>query len=149
MISEPVDYAGVILVRRDGSILLQQRDTNPLLRHAGHWVPPGGAREAGESVEQCARRELFEETGYRCERLVALGVAALPDDKSPGLLHYAAMFAASYDETQEVRCYEGRAVCFVDIGTATDLGVMAEIMEMAERARAVMRSETSQMDGAL
>ncbi len=30
------------------------------------WVTPGGALDPGESFEQAARRELFEETGFTC-----------------------------------------------------------------------------------
>ena len=29
----------------------------------GYWVPPGRRIEAGESEEQCVRREVLEETG--------------------------------------------------------------------------------------
>jgi 8-oxo-dGTP pyrophosphatase MutT (NUDIX family) len=31
------------------------------------WTPPSGARLPGEEIEECARRELFEETGLRLE----------------------------------------------------------------------------------
>jgi 8-oxo-dGTP pyrophosphatase MutT (NUDIX family) len=50
-----------------------ERGLEYLVLHRGHsgpayegdwaWGPPGGAREAGESVDECARRELLEETG--------------------------------------------------------------------------------------
>lgn len=36
------------------------------------WEIPAGRLEAGEAPEDCARRELIEETGCRCERLVPL-----------------------------------------------------------------------------
>ena len=37
------------------------------------WEVPAGTLEPNESVEACARRELEEETGYRCERLTPRG----------------------------------------------------------------------------
>jgi 8-oxo-dGTP pyrophosphatase MutT (NUDIX family) len=58
---------GIVLLRGDGAALLQHRDDKPGLPHAGLWVFPGGHCEAGEPIEACARREFFEETGYRCE----------------------------------------------------------------------------------
>ena len=42
--------------------------------HRGDWSFPKGKREPGETDEQCARREVWEETGLSC----ALGVELPP-----------------------------------------------------------------------
>ena len=56
----PIEVAAG-LVFRAGKLLLAQR---PLASHLGGlWEFPGGKREAGESFEQCLRRELAEELG--------------------------------------------------------------------------------------
>ena len=38
-----------------------------------HLETPGGLMDDGETPEQCARRELLEETGYEPDKLVTLG----------------------------------------------------------------------------
>ena len=41
-------------------VLLIKRGKEP---YKGHWSLPGGAQEFGETIEECAARELEEETG--------------------------------------------------------------------------------------
>jgi len=55
--------AGIILYAEDtGRWGLQQRSDS--VNDPGLWAAWGGGREPGESPEQCARRELAEESGY-------------------------------------------------------------------------------------
>ena len=59
--SKPRPYIGVgIIVVRNGRVLLGKRKN---AHGAATWQFPGGHLEYGESIEACAQRELFEETG--------------------------------------------------------------------------------------
>ena len=55
-----------VVVHSAKRVLLVKRGKAPF---PGHWSLPGGSQEAGETLEECARRELFEETGLRAETL--------------------------------------------------------------------------------
>jgi 8-oxo-dGTP diphosphatase len=60
----------------DGAILLVQRGHEPQL---GRWSVPGGRQEHGETLEETARREAYEETGLEVrigEELWDLTIAA-------------------------------------------------------------------------
>ncbi len=53
------------------AVLLRKGDQVLLVRHkkpqATYWLVPGGGLEYCESIEQCARRELMEETGLEIQ----------------------------------------------------------------------------------
>lgn len=53
------------LIFRDGRILICRRASNKSL--AGYWEFPGGKIEPNESMEDCIRRELFEELNMTVE----------------------------------------------------------------------------------
>ena len=54
-----------VVFRRDVRCLLITRRAAGLRSHAGQWALPGGGRDAGESAQDAALRELHEETGVR------------------------------------------------------------------------------------
>ena len=65
--------ASVLILDRHSRVLLQKRGDN------GLWGPPGGLMELGETVEQTAIREVYEETGLTVRNLELFGVYSGPN----------------------------------------------------------------------
>lgn len=55
-----------VLVVKNNKVLLGKRKT---AHGAGTWAFPGGHLEFNETIEDCARREVFEETGIHITNL--------------------------------------------------------------------------------
>jgi 8-oxo-dGTP diphosphatase len=62
--------SSLALILRDGRMLLIKRGVEP---HKGHWCPPGGVIEEGESPEEATIREVREETGLDVRVRAKLG----------------------------------------------------------------------------
>jgi thiamine-phosphate diphosphorylase len=73
----PVPATAVLLFNGNDELLLVRRDVEP---GRGKWCLPGGFQELGETPEQCALRELREETGLqgRVSGLVGLEMGLNP-----------------------------------------------------------------------
>ena len=65
--------AAVLIVNHQNELLMLLRTDN------GCWGIPGGAMEPGESLEETARRETFEETGLTIQSLYLLDVFSGPE----------------------------------------------------------------------
>jgi 8-oxo-dGTP pyrophosphatase MutT (NUDIX family) len=76
----------VIVVDREGRVLLFRGGDPARPRDGTWWFTPGGGADPGESVEEAARRELFEETGLAVEKLgrvVATRMSLSPSSAGP------------------------------------------------------------------
>ena len=62
-----VSVAGVIIDDDGRALLVQRRDNQ-------HWEPPGGVLEQGETIQDCLRREVREETGLDVEPIAVTGI---------------------------------------------------------------------------
>lgn len=89
---------GVVVIKNQKILLGKRRGTHG----AGFWSIAGGHLEFGESVEECAMRELAEETGLQ-NRSCRLGpwVSDLMDDK-----HYVSLFVFVEEYEGEVKLLE-------------------------------------------
>lgn len=122
--------AGVILVDRQGRVLMQLRDDDPKIMFPGHWGLTGGAAHPDETPEQAARREVEEETGVALERFEPFRAyyfsesgagkksATTRTDYELYLFHAPCETAA-----EEMVCGEGRGLRFFAPGEMRELDI--------------------------
>ncbi|MCX6776714.1 MAG: NUDIX hydrolase [Candidatus Micrarchaeota archaeon] len=91
----PTTVDAVIIGR--GSILLVKRRFDP---YKGLWAIPGGFVEEGETAEQAAARETFEETGVRIKVTKLLGVYSDPKRDPRGTVSVAFIAKALSNEAK-------------------------------------------------
>ena len=75
---------GAIVFRGD-RVLLAQRGKPPRM---GSWSLPGGAQHLGETAEECARRELREETGIEVGPLLLADVVDVISRDEAGIRYH-------------------------------------------------------------
>ena len=136
--------AAIWVLRRDGAALLQHRDDKPGLRHAGLWVPPGGHAESGESMFDCARRELREETEYDASDLRFL--MSLDRSYEDGAAYRVTIFWCWYDEVQSIVCHEGQALAFIQRSAAPNYPMPLHMLQMWDLAIAASNEIQEQGD---
>jgi 8-oxo-dGTP diphosphatase len=91
---DDVNAASVALIE-GGRVLLIERARPP---YRGLWTLPGGRREAGETAEQCAIREVGEELGVTPRTLVPVLTERFGGPAGADW-HLAVFAAAGFDGT--------------------------------------------------
>lgn len=79
---------GVFVVQQGRLLLGKRRGSHG----AGTWGLPGGHLEHGESIEECARREVLEETGLE---VTDVRLGPYTSDVFPEGKHYVTLFAVA------------------------------------------------------
>ena len=105
---------GIVLVNDAGEVLLQLREDRPDIVYPNVWAIPSGSVEPGESIDEAARRELLEETGYRAGGLTHLVTLESGGQRADYLI-------GRYDGAQPIECNEGQAMRFFSLAGALEL----------------------------
>jgi 8-oxo-dGTP diphosphatase len=72
-----------MILAEGGKVLLIRRAREPFM---GQWAIPGGRIEDNESAEECARREMKEETGLDVEIIRFTGIYSDPKRDPRGII---------------------------------------------------------------
>jgi 8-oxo-dGTP pyrophosphatase MutT (NUDIX family) len=128
-------------VRAAGGVVIRSRDGAPevLLVHRpkyDDWTFPKGKAAPGESDEDCAIREVEEETGLRCALTVELAGTSYSDSRGrPKRVRYWAMRAESGGFTSHAEVDEIRWLPLDEAAAALiyarDRDVLASLPEVA------------------
>lgn len=123
-------------VWRGGEVLLVERSGD---LSGGLWSFPGGHLEWGESLEDAARREVFEETGLR---ITLAGIPLVHEVILSGgdgdtFRHYVLIvFAATAAANAEpVAASDALAARFVPPERLTDFNLTPKLAEFVDRTR--------------
>ncbi len=79
-----VKLATLVYVQKDDKTLMVHRNKKHNDMHEGFYNGLGGKFENGESPEQCAKRELFEESGLIAKSLKLKGFLSFPNSLGTG-----------------------------------------------------------------
>ena len=71
--------ATLVYIERDNKILMLHRVKKENDIHEGKWNGLGGKIEQGESPEECAKREIKEESGLIAKKLIFAGHISFPN----------------------------------------------------------------------
>lgn len=85
--------ATLCYLQRDGHTLMVYRNKKANDIHEGKWNGLGGKFEAGETPEECVRREMLEETGLTIQNPKLCGLLMFP--KFKGNDWYVFVFTAT------------------------------------------------------
>ncbi len=114
-------------LEKDNKYLMLHRIKKKNDINEGKWIAPGGHCENGESPEECAAREVLEETGYKVKHLNFRGIVTfysktITDDRrelydtaeelkkiseNKGFTEYMCLFTSDDFEGGEIDCDEG------------------------------------------
>ncbi|MBE6835714.1 MAG: NUDIX hydrolase [Ruminococcaceae bacterium] len=101
----------IIVRHKDGEYLLMQRDERK--HFGGMWeATAGGSALKGETPLECAKRELFEETGICSEKLKEVGRVISDEHKS----YYVEFLCETDCDKNSVVLQEGETSAFKWVG---------------------------------
>ena len=97
--------ATICYIDNGKELLMLHRNKKPNDVHEGKWIGVGGKLERGETPQECAAREILEETGLKAKPVLK-GVITFPEF-TPDLDWYTYVFKVTEFEGELIDCNEG------------------------------------------
>ena len=97
--------ATICYIDNGKELLMLHRNKKPNDVHAGKWIGVGGKLERGETPQECAAREILEETGLKAKPVLK-GVITFPEF-TLDLDWYTYVFKVTEFEGDLIDCNEG------------------------------------------
>lgn len=104
-------YVSCILVSKTGEIILQLRDNNPAIKDPNSLSLFAGAVEEGETISDAIKREIWEETTLKFDKLMYLFAWDNGDGRTSHVFYHDNVDTADIDvrEGQGFRLIHSRA----------------------------------------
>lgn len=100
-----VQLATICYIDNGREFLMLHRNKKPNDVHAGKWIGVGGKLERGETPQECAAREILEETGLKAKPVLK-GIITFPEF-TLNLDWYTYVFKVTEFEGELIDCNEG------------------------------------------
>lgn len=140
----PVDVAVGVLIAPDGRFLLTSRPEGKVF--AGYWEFPGGKLEAGETVAEALKRELFEELGIHIGDVNAWKIEVMDYPHARVRLHFCKVF--EWQGEFEMREQQAMAWQTLPVAVTPVLpGTLPALAWFAEERRFLGRTHTPAHQG--
>ncbi|HGS2102955.1 TPA: NUDIX domain-containing protein [Streptococcus pneumoniae] len=97
--------ATICYIDNGKELLMLHRNKKPNDVHEGKWIGVGGKLERGETPQECAVREILEETGLKAKPVLK-GVITFPEF-TPDLDWHTYVFKVTEFEGDLIDCNEG------------------------------------------
>jgi nucleoside triphosphatase len=101
----PEPVTGALILNEDDEIFLMKSP-----KWENQWLVPGGHVEKGETMEECVRREVKEETGLEVEEIEFVTVLEGMPEKFERDTHFIFLNYSCRAENQEVELDQEEAV---------------------------------------
>ncbi|MFN3411965.1 MAG: NUDIX hydrolase [Exilispira sp.] len=98
--------ATLCYLRKEGKTLMLYRNKKKNDINGGRWIGLGGKIMDGETPEECAIREIKEESGYIAKNLILKGILTFPDFDGCQSW-YVFLYLITEFEGQLIECTEG------------------------------------------
>jgi ADP-ribose pyrophosphatase len=124
------------LIEHEGKVMLCRRGIEP---RKGYWNLPCGYLENEETVEQGAKREVYEETGASVHLGPLHTVYNLPHANQVYLIFYATMDGPEYHltpESTEIQFFGFDEIPWEEIAFSSNSFAIRHLMKLREKGQA-------------